>query len=133
MNLVSNAIKFTAQGQVLVKVYLEDRDCLSCIRFDVEDTGIGIPAEKQQDVFAPFTQADDSTTRQYGGTGLGLSITKQLAELLGGELSVSSEEGVGSVFSLSIPAGVDVTKTRQYLASQGDVANLSRGETKHRA
>jgi len=108
VNLVSNAIKFTDQGQVFVRVNLEDRDGLLCIRFDVEDTGIGIPAQKQQDIFASFTQVDSSTTRQYGGVGLGLSITKQLAELLGGELSVSSEEGVGSVFSLSIPVGMDV-------------------------
>jgi len=110
VNLISNAVKFTDQGHVHVNVALVDKDDTAHIRFDVEDTGIGIPAEKQQEIFDSFTQADGGTTRQYGGTGLGLAITKRLAGLLGGELSVSSEKGVGSVFSLSIPAGIDVSK-----------------------
>jgi PAS domain S-box-containing protein len=110
MNLVSNAVKFTDQGHVHINVASVGKNGITRIRFDIEDTGIGIPAEKQQEIFDSFTQADASTTRQYGGTGLGLAITKRLAGLLGGELSVSSERGVGSVFSLSIPAGVDVSK-----------------------
>ena len=110
INLVSNAIKFTEQGHVYVNVSLEDKDNQPYIRFDVSDTGIGISPEKQENVFKSFTQADGSTSRKYGGTGLGLTITRQLAELLGGELTLTSEQGSGSVFSLTIPAGVDVTK-----------------------
>ncbi len=110
INLVNNAIKFTEKGHVYLNVSLEDRDNQPFIRFDVEDTGIGIPPEKQKDIFEPFTQADGSTSRKYGGTGLGLAITRQLAELLGGELTLTSEEGKGSVFSLVIPAGLDVAK-----------------------
>ena len=108
INLISNAIKFTEQGYVSLNVSLEDRNGQPFIRFDVEDTGIGIPAERQEAIFESFTQADGSTSRKYGGTGLGLAITKQLAELLGGKLTLSSKEGKGSVFSLTIPAGLDV-------------------------
>ncbi len=79
-----------------------------CLRFDVEDTGIGIPQDKHVAVFDTFGQADGSHTRQYGGTGLGLTITKQLAQLLGGDLSFTSQEGKGSTFSLVIPTGADV-------------------------
>lgn len=110
INLVNNAIKFTHKGHVYVNVSLEERDKQPYVRFDVEDTGIGIPLEKQKKIFESFTQADESHTRKYGGTGLGLTITRQLAGLLGGELSLTSEEGKGSVFSLVLPAGVDVAK-----------------------
>jgi len=110
LNLINNAIKFTEQGHVHVKVSLEVTDNRPSIQFDVEDTGIGIPKDKQLSIFSSFTQADGSTSRKYGGTGLGLTITKQLAELLGGELTLTSEEGKGSIFSLVIPAGVDVSK-----------------------
>ena len=110
INLANNAIKFTAKGHIYVNVSLEDRDNQPYIRFDVEDTGIGIPLDKQGEVFESFMQADGSTTRKYGGTGLGLAITKQLAELLGGELTLTSEEGKGSIFSIAIPAGLDIAK-----------------------
>ncbi len=110
INLANNAIKFTAKGHVYVNVSLEDRENQPYIRFDIEDTGIGIPEDKQQAIFGAFTQADGSHCRKYGGTGLGLTITKQLAELLGGELTATSEVGRGSVFSIVIPAGLDVTK-----------------------
>lgn len=110
INLVNNAIKFTENGHVFVFVSLEYRNNKPFIRFDVEDTGIGISLEKQQMLFQAFTQVDGSHSRKYGGTGLGLSITRQLAGLLGGEVSAKSEEGKGSVFSLVIPANVDVTK-----------------------
>ena len=109
-HLVSNAIKFTEQGHVFVNVSLEDKKDRSLIRFDVKDTGIGIPAGKQQEIFESFTQADSSTTRQYGGTGLGLAITRQLAGLLGGELMLTSEQGHGSIFSLVMPTNVDITQ-----------------------
>jgi CheY-like chemotaxis protein len=83
-----------------------ERDGEDFIQFDVEDTGIGIPVGKQQKIFDSFSQADNSTTRKYGGTGLGLAITKSLSGLLGGELSLSSEDGRGSVFTLTIKADV---------------------------
>ncbi|MFH1882497.1 MAG: response regulator, partial [Planctomycetota bacterium] len=110
INLTSNAVKFTEKGHVYVNVSLANRNNQPYIRFDVEDTGIGIPRDKQEVIFRSFTQANGGTTRKYGGTGLGLTITKQLAELLGGELTLTSEEGKGSIFSLVIPAGLDVTK-----------------------
>ena len=97
INLVTNAIKFTKHGHVHMKLSLEEHNNQPHIRFDVEDTGIGIAADKQEEVFKSFTQADGSTTRKYGGTGLGLTITKQLTELLGGRLTVSSEKDRGSV------------------------------------
>jgi len=110
VNLVNNAVKFTEKGHVYVHVSLHRIDSEPCIRFDVEDTGIGIPPEKHEAIFESFTQADGCTTRRFGGSGLGLAITKRLAKLLGGRLSLTSEEGKGSVFSLIVPAGVDVTK-----------------------
>lgn len=101
-NLLSNAIKFTAKGSVALevkKVPGEDK----IIRFDVIDTGIGIPADKQLLVFEAFQQADGSTKRKYGGTGLGLSISKQLSKLLNGKLKLESEPDKGSTFSLFLP------------------------------
>jgi signal transduction histidine kinase/ActR/RegA family two-component response regulator len=110
INLVNNAIKFTEKGHVYVNVSLisETPSGPFWIRFDVEDTGIGIEPDKLQTIFEPFTQADSSTTRKYGGTGLGLTITKHLAERLGGTISVTSRPGSGSVFTLTIPTHVDV-------------------------
>jgi len=110
INLVNNAIKFTEKGHVYLNTSLEESEGVPFIRFDTEDTGIGIPKNKQKEIFGAFVQADGSTNRKYGGTGLGLAVTKQLAELLGGELTVTSQKGRGSVFSLVVPAGLDVTK-----------------------
>jgi len=110
INLISNAVKFTETGHVFVTVSLDEFNNEPFIRFDVEDTGIGIPVDKHRAIFESFSQADGSTTRKYGGTGLGLTITKQLAGLLGGELTLISEEGEGSTFSIAIPAGLDITK-----------------------
>nr|MBC8218033.1 PAS domain S-box protein [Planctomycetota bacterium] len=118
INLADNAIKFTEKGHVHINVSLEyDGDDKPLIRFDNEDTGIGIKPKDLEKVFSSFTQADGSTSRKYGGTGLGLAITRQLALLLGGELTVTSEKGKGSTFSLVIPAGIDVTG-RQFLDTQ---------------
>ncbi|MBN2592129.1 MAG: PAS domain S-box protein, partial [Sedimentisphaerales bacterium] len=114
INLVNNAIKFTKEGYVHLNVSLQDKNDQPYIRFDVEDTGIGIPQERQNAIFESFTQADGSTSRKYGGTGLGLTITKQLTELLGGELTLTSQEGAGSTFSIVIPTGLDV-KTQPLL------------------
>jgi signal transduction histidine kinase/DNA-binding response OmpR family regulator len=108
-NLISNAIKFTEEGHIYVNVSLQQDDSKPFICFEVEDTGIGIPAEKQATIFEGFMQADDTTTRKFGGTGLGLAITRQLAKLLGGKITMVSEAGKGSVFTLTISAGVDVT------------------------
>jgi CheY-like chemotaxis protein/anti-sigma regulatory factor (Ser/Thr protein kinase) len=107
-NLVNNAIKFTEQGHIYVNISLEDKDIKPCIRFEVEDTGIGIATESQQKIFEPFVQEDEGTSRKYGGTGLGLVVTRKFAGLLGGELTLTSEKGKGSVFSLIIPAGIDL-------------------------
>lgn len=97
-NLMSNAVKFTSQGRVSLGCQIVEFDNRVQVTLIVTDTGIGIESEKLPSLFDPFTQADASTTRQYGGTGLGLSIVKQLCELMGGEVSVSSEPGVGSQF-----------------------------------
>ncbi len=98
-NLAGNAIKFTEQGEVVVRVSLVDQnEAGALLHFSVKDTGIGIPADKMSTLFQSFTQLDSSTTRKYGGTGLGLAITKQLVELMEGELGLSSEEGRGSEF-----------------------------------
>jgi len=107
INLAGNAIKFTETGHVYINVSHETRNGKPWLRFDVEDTGIGITPEHQEVIFEAFSQADTSTTRRFGGTGLGLAITKQLAQLLGGELSLSSTPGKGSVFTLALPVAVE--------------------------
>lgn len=108
-NLTNNAVKFTEHGYVRIEISLQQAQGQSSIRFDVEDTGIGIPADRQQAIFNSFTQVDGSATREHGGTGLGLAITRKLVELLGGELTVASDVDRGSVFSLVIPTGMDVS------------------------
>lgn len=102
-NLLSNAIKFTANGYVHLSVSVEG-DAFDVVRLVVKDTGIGIPKEKHNQVFEAFQQADGSTRRKYGGTGLGLSISRELTKLLGGEISLTSEVGQGSEFTVLIPA-----------------------------
>ena len=99
-NLMSNAIKFTDRGEVSLRVYSSGEGIVS---FAVRDTGIGIPPEQQSIIFEAFRQADGSTHRKYGGTGLGLSISRDLARLLGGDISVQSGAGQGSVFTLTLP------------------------------
>ncbi|MCK5070120.1 MAG: response regulator, partial [Desulfocapsa sp.] len=101
-NLLSNSIKFTDIGVITVKVKLISGTAEKVsLEFNVKDTGIGIASEDLSTLFAPFSQADGSTTRQYEGTGLGLAISKQLVELLGGELVVSSKEGIGTSFTFA--------------------------------
>ncbi|MBW1783807.1 MAG: response regulator, partial [Deltaproteobacteria bacterium] len=104
VNLSSNAIKFTERGNVDIRaeVVREDEGQV-LLRFEVRDTGIGIPSDRLDSIFDSFTQADGSTTRRFGGTGLGLSISKQLAQLMGGEIHAESQEGKGSVFRITVP------------------------------
>lgn len=103
MNLMGNAIKFTDHGHVRVKASMHEHEGIDRLYVSVEDTGMGIPANKLKEIFDKFTQADASVTRKYGGTGLGLAITKQLVGLMGGELGVESAEGKGSTFWFAIP------------------------------
>ncbi len=111
LNLVNNAVKFTAKGHVHLSVYPLKEDDGDHIRFDVEDTGIGVPPDKQALIFESFTQADGGNSRRYGGAGLGLAITRNLVELLGGEVSLVSRQDQGSTFSLTIPAGIECGTT----------------------
>ncbi|HMC09740.1 MAG TPA: response regulator, partial [Pirellulaceae bacterium] len=104
MNLVGNAIKFTEVGSVQVAARLQTGDMPKLV-IDVLDTGVGIDAEAVEQIFDPFVQADSSITRRFGGTGLGLSISRRLARLLGGDLTVNSGLGRGSIFTLTIPTG----------------------------
>ncbi len=106
VNLLDNAIKFTERGHIELNTRLVDQDERRCtLAFEVRDTGIGMTAESVERLFQPFTQADISTTRQYGGTGLGLSICKRLIEMMGGDIAVESAPGLGSRFTVTVPFG----------------------------
>ncbi len=134
VNLGGNAVKFTAQGKIVIRACLECEDERNAtIRFSVSDTGIGIPADRKDILFTPFTQVDGSTTRKYGGTGLGLAISKQLAELMGGRIGAESQEGKGSTFWFTAvfekqPAGsvstdealTEIEGVKVVVAGQGD-------------
>ena len=104
INLCGNALKFTEEGKIILRVSFDKET--QAMRFDVIDSGIGLTKKQTETIFEEFTQADTSTTRQYGGTGLGLSLTRELVKLLGGDLTVSSECGVGSQFTLSVETGL---------------------------
>ena len=113
-NLVGNGVKFTRDGEVGVKVAVESQQDDHCIlHFTVSDTGIGIPITKQQLMFEPFTQADASTTRQYGGTGLGLAITKRLVERMGGSIWLESEQDKGTIVHFTSKLGLSDAKPAQ--------------------
>jgi len=119
INLVGNAIKFTEKGEVVVKVQAEcQNDREVSLHLAIADTGIGIAASKQQVIFAPFVQADGSSTRRYGGTGLGLAISAHLVEMMGGRIWLESTEGKGSVFHFTVCLGVQPLADSQRLPSQ---------------
>lgn len=118
-NLISNAIKFTPEGDVWVKILcIEDRHNTVTVEFSVKDTGIGIEKENLEKIFEPFTQESITTTRQYGGTGLGLAIVKRLLELQGLNMSVSSEVGVGSLFSFQMELPVSTETVVEQIEKQ---------------
>ncbi len=110
LNLLSNALKFTAKGEIVLRIQLEDMANERVrIRFEVQDTGIGIPQDRIDRLFQSFSQVDASRTRKYGGTGLGLAISKQIVEAMGGTMFVKTEEGVGSTFGLKLQLPIEVT------------------------
>ncbi len=122
-NLLSNAIKFTHKGGITLGAKkLSSSSKKSLIQFVVQDTGIGIPAHKQQEVFDSFTQADTDTTRKYGGTGLGLAISKRLVNLFAGELQLISEEGKGSHFSFTLE--LEINENAKHYINNENVKHL---------
>ena len=121
VHLLSNAAKFTQAGEIKLTATRSTQDKQEWITFCVSDTGIGISPEQIEDVFDAFSQADFSTTRQYGGTGLGLTISRRLCRMMGGDIIVKSELGKGATFKVHLPARVrqlhsvtDSTQTTTY-------------------
>ena len=102
LNLLGNAIKFTEHGEVALSVTTRTIGDAVALQFEVADTGIGIPRDKQRLIFEPFAQADGSTTRVFGGTGLGLTISARLVEMMGGTIWLESEPGVGTRFFFTV-------------------------------
>lgn len=126
LNLLSNAIKFTEQGTISVAVtVVEQRDSTVLVDIAVEDTGIGVPLEQQEQIFEPFSQADSSITRRFGGTGLGLTICRRLAELMGGSIRLESRSVQGSCFCLRLPLPVSLSfSTAEQSGHQVDLGQI---------
>jgi two-component system sensor histidine kinase/response regulator len=125
INLTGNAIKFTSQGEVAVRVGVVSENSEGVrLQFTVRDTGIGIPGEKLGRLFQKFTQVDSSTTRHFGGTGLGLAISKELAQMMGGEIGVRSEPGQGSEFWFTVVLGRAPTKEAARLAVPAELVGI---------
>ncbi|MBF0303724.1 MAG: response regulator [Desulfamplus sp.] len=135
LNLLNNAVKFTTKGQININVkngINELQDGLT-IAFEITDTGIGIPKDRLDKMFKPFSQADTSTTRKYGGTGLGLVISKKFVELMGGTISVQSEYGKGSTFrfAVKVEQGLEIVDTSSITSNKVDSADLISGSKFH--
>lgn len=125
INLVSNAIKFTESGSIVMRAFpLSTEDEATWVRFEVEDSGIGIPAERQHSIFDSFTQIDSSNTRKYGGSGLGTTIARDLVHLMGGRIGLYSAEGQGSLFWFELPC---VTETAEQAVAATD-SGMLRGQ-----
>ncbi len=122
LNLLSNACKFTESGIISLSVRQLSRDGHGTVQITVSDTGIGMSEEHLSRIFEAFTQADASTTRKFGGTGLGLAITKKFVELMGGDISVSSEPGIGTTFSVLLPRHTSDTASVEAVAADSDAA-----------
>ncbi len=134
MNLVSNAIKFTETGFVRLSIECEERTEKSVrLRFEVQDTGIGIEPQKQADIFESFTQADGSTTRRFGGTGLGTTIARNLTHLMGGDIGLTSTPGKGSTFFVTLPFGLWVPSSTESAPEEPlPVENLAEKKASYR-
>lgn len=118
INYADNAVKFTEKGQIIVRIRKENQSPNICIvRFEIQDTGIGMTQEQKNSLFQPFHQADTSITRKYGGTGLGLAISKQLAFLMGGEVGVETELGKGSIFWFTAKLSINGLTEKEYVSS----------------
>ena len=130
INLMGNAVKFTHEGEIILEVTqkeisrVDDESGIVELSFSVRDTGIGIPKEKQPQIFESFTQADSSTTREYGGTGLGLTICKRIVELMGGGIRVESEPGQGCTFSFTVRFGINKGYTPAEVPLPADIKGL---------
>lgn len=124
INLVGNAIKFTEKGEIAIHVSLEGKDSThATIRFEIIDTGIGIPHDRMEQLFNPFSQLDSSSTREFCGTGLGLTISKQLSEMMGGRIGVESQEGKGSKFWFTAIFKKQHKRSRKTEILPGDIRN----------
>jgi signal transduction histidine kinase/CheY-like chemotaxis protein len=125
INLSNNAVKFTDSGEIVISTALVKKDGdQATLKFSVQDTGIGMTAEQAAKLFQPFMQADSSTTRKYGGTGLGLTISKRLAEMMGGEIWVESEQGQGSTFSFTANFGLGKEKAQKIFRPSKDLRGM---------
>jgi signal transduction histidine kinase/CheY-like chemotaxis protein len=124
-NLVSNAIKFTPHGEVVVRVTCQEQSSTQAtLRFEVRDTGMGIPEERQARLFKPFSQADGSTTRRFGGTGLGLAISKQMVEMMSGTIGVESRPGAGSSFWFTVQLPKQSSESQPAASIRPELAGL---------
>jgi signal transduction histidine kinase/CheY-like chemotaxis protein/ligand-binding sensor domain-containing protein len=130
-NLISNAVKFTKKGQVSINVEFSKHRDDDFMKFEIKDTGIGIPKEKQAEIWDAFSQVDNSSTREFGGTGLGLAIVRSMTQLLGGYFGLESDEGKGSIFTIEIPfkgekrkaKTYDISKQKILVATSGAITN----------